>query len=100
MLNAEQEVQARLFAGMTNVAMESRFSSEHWGEDGRQVPLLKKALANLSGRITRSEEIGSHTIMIVEIQELDLQEEGADGLVYFDRLFHRVQRKQAALVEN
>lgn len=99
-LNAEQEEQARLFAGMTNVAMESRFSSEHWGEDSRQVPLLKKALANLSGRITRSEEIGSHTIMIVEIQELDLQEEGVDGLVYFDRLFHRVPCKQAAFVEN
>jgi flavin reductase (NADH) len=99
-LNAGQEEQARLFAGMTNVTMEQRFNAEHWGEDAWQVPLLKEALANLSGRIIRSEEIGSHTVMIVEIKELGLQEEGMDGLVYFDRLFHRVPCKQTALVEN
>jgi len=89
-LTADQEPRARDFAGMTGVSMEDRFADASWRQGHLQLPVLAQALANLQGRITRAEEVGSHSILIVEIEKIDLHAAGADSLIYFDRLFHRV----------
>lgn len=89
-LSAEQEDLARDFAGQTGVSMAERFSQPCWVDSGHGQPVLQEALANLQGRIIRADELGSHTIMIVELDAIDLHPEGGDGLVYFSRLFHRI----------
>jgi flavin reductase (NADH) len=96
-LAAEQEAWARHFAGMTGMPMEQRFSDPAWDEGALQLPRLSQALASLQGRIMRTEEIGSHTVMIVELEQIDVRAGNADSLIYFDRLFHHVPCQQAAL---
>lgn len=98
-LSADQEALARDFAGMTGVSMEDRFAQPCWTEPGHGQPMLENALANLQGRITRADELGTHTVMIVELDHIGLHAEGGDGLVYFSRLFHRVAAS-APLAEN
>lgn len=94
-LSADQENHARSFAGLAGVPMERRFDGADWVESGSGLPLLQQALANLQGRITRTDEVGTHTIMLVEIDEITLHACGNDSLVYFDRLFHRIPVQQA-----
>lgn len=78
-LAADQETLACDFAGMTGVAMEQRFVDPAWSEGRGQVPVLNAALASLLGRITRVEEVGSHSILIVEIDRIQLSRE---ALIY------------------
>jgi|SRR5450830_19203 len=96
-LAAEQEARARDFAGMTGVAMEDRFADPSWQEGHLQLPVLSQALANLQGRLIRTEEVGSHSILIVAIEKIDLPAQGRDSLIYFDRLFHRIPHQKVEL---
>lgn len=89
-LSAEQEGLARDFAGMTGISMEERFAQPCWAEPGHGQPMLEEALANLQGRIIRADELGTHTVMIVELDTIGVHAQGGDGLVYFSRVFHRV----------
>lgn len=94
-LAASQEETARHFAGMTGVAMDERFALDPWqpGEGG--LPVLDGALANLQGRIVESQEIGTHSVLLVELDDIRVREEG-DSLVYFSRAFRVVSRSSAA----
>ena len=94
-LSAEQEALARDFAGMTGISMEERFARPGWVESEYSLPVLQEALANLQGRIVRADELGSHTVMIVELDAISLLANGGDGLVYFSRQFHRVPGRKA-----
>jgi len=97
LLTGEQEALARDFAGLTGVPMQERFAGGQWSDSPLGLPVLQGALATLEGHIVRADDLGSHTIMIVEIDEIGLHPDGADSLVYFDRLFHRVSAaKQTA----
>ncbi len=93
-LSDEQEQLALHFSGVTKVAMEDRFSWEVWEEDGglRQ-PALSGALVKLQGRIAECKEVGSHSVMFVELSSIEVSEE-KDSLIYFNRLFHKVKRIQ------
>ena len=94
-LSAAQEEAARHFAGMTGVAMDERFARDAWqaGEGG--LPVLEGALANLQGRIAEAQEIGTHSVLLVELDDIRVREEG-DSLVYFSRAFRVVSRDQVA----
>lgn len=54
-LNHEQELMARHFAGMTGVSMEDRFRLEEWQLGALGQPVLRNTLASLEGRSSRSE---------------------------------------------
>jgi flavin reductase (NADH) len=95
-LAAHQELHARHFAGMTGVPMMERFTDTDWNVVERRAPSLKAALACLHGRITQTLEVGSHTVMFVEIGDIHLPGEQDGGLVYFNRSFHRVVSTAAA----
>lgn len=100
LLSAEQEEQARHFAGMTGRPMAQRFADPAWEEDASGLPRLAGALANMQGRIARAEEVGSHTILIVELTRIDVRGERGPGLVYFDRLFHGIPGQAAAIAQD
>ncbi|MBP0589804.1 4-hydroxyphenylacetate 3-monooxygenase, reductase component [Paraburkholderia sp. LEh10] len=94
-LPGHHELLARHFAGLTQLSMEARFSLPVWDEGMHRVPVLRDALASLQGRIVELKEVGSHSVMFVEAQQIRVRADG-DSLIYFDRNFHRVPRLCAA----
>lgn len=94
-LRGEQEELAKHFAGMTRVPMEERFAWDLWEEGGAGVPVLRDALVTLEGRISECKEVGSHSVLFVELEHVGVREQG-DSLVYFNRLFHRLEGAAAA----
>ncbi|MEX0446611.1 4-hydroxyphenylacetate 3-monooxygenase, reductase component [Xenorhabdus sp. SGI246] len=94
-LNHEQELMARHFAGMTEANMEERFSWDIWHTGSLGQPILKGTLANLEGSIEQVQEIGTHNVYLVEIKQIIVREEG-HGLIYFKRSFHQVMSKTLA----
>ncbi|MNE38196.1 4-hydroxyphenylacetate 3-monooxygenase reductase component [compost metagenome] len=90
MLCGEQEELARHFAGMTQVPMAERFAWDLWDDGAADVPVLRDALVQLEGRISECKEVGSHSVMFVELTKVGVREP-RDSLVYFNRLFHRLE---------
>lgn len=90
-----QEELARHFAGMTQVPMAERFAWDLWDSGYAEVPVLRDALVQLEGRISECKEVGSHSVMFVELEKVGIRGEG-DSLVYFNRLFHRIDPAVAA----
>lgn len=90
-LCAEQLEIAKHFAGMTEVPMSDRFMLHNWKEGSQQIPVLEGALANLQGKISSMSEIGTHTLFLVELSEIEIQETG-NSLTYFNRTFHEIPR--------
>jgi len=82
---------ARHFAGMTKLAMNARFEQQTWTAGLLGTPVLADALASLEGRIVERKTVGSHSVMFVEIADMVVRHDG-DGLIYFDRNFHRLAR--------
>jgi flavin reductase (NADH) len=82
---------ARHFAGMTNLPMSARFEQHAWLEGRLGMPVLTDALASLEGRIVDRKTVGSHSVMFVEVADIVVRNDG-DGLIYFDRNFHRIER--------
>ena len=78
-LNHEQEIMARHFAGMTGV------------------PVLKGSLASLEGEISQVQTIGTHLVYLVEIRNITLSPQG-HGLIYFKRRFHPVMMEMEVAV--
>jgi flavin reductase (NADH) len=92
-LASEQSELARHFSGATNVPMEERFAWDIW-EDGAPAPTLRDARVALVGRIRDSLSRGTHSVMFVEIESIRIRGE-AEGLVYYNRGFHRVSELTA-----
>jgi flavin reductase (NADH) len=86
-LGARGQEPARVFAGMTGCSMQARFDQCAWHAGRLAVPVLDDAIATLEGTIIDSKTIGSHSVIFVRIEHIDLCGEG-NGLVYFGRRFH------------
>ncbi|WP_429913266.1 4-hydroxyphenylacetate 3-monooxygenase, reductase component, partial [Klebsiella pneumoniae] len=63
-LNHEQEIMARHFAGMTGVTMEERFALSGWQQGALGQPVLKGSLASLEGEISQVQTIGTHLVLM------------------------------------
>lgn len=88
-LSGEHEELARHFSGTTKVPMEERFGWDIWEEDAGNVPVLRDALIKIVGRISDTTSQGSHSVIFVQIDRIEVQED-RDSLVYFKRQFHRL----------
>lgn len=84
-LAAEQEELAKHFACMLDSTMEERFSWDIWRDEIK----LKEAVANLSGKITACHTVGTHSIFIVELDDIHLTPKA--GLIYFARQFRSLE---------
>ncbi|GAB1617974.1 flavin reductase [Pseudomonas sp. NGC7] len=72
-----------------NLSTEERFATTHWTVLESGAPVMQEALVNFDCRIAQVHEVGSHSIFYCQIQ--DIRQGGADdGLVYFNRAYHRV----------
>jgi flavin reductase (NADH) len=96
-LNHEQEIMARHFAGMTGVTMEERFALSGWQQGALGQPVLKGSLASLEGEISQVQTIGTHLVYLVEIRNITLSPQG-HGLIYFKRRFHPVMMEMEVAV--
>ena len=71
------------------LSMDDRFAITRWSVLESGAPVMLEALVNFDCRIAQVHEVGSHSIFYCEIQ--DIRHGGADdGLVYFNRAYHRV----------
>lgn len=90
-LSAEQEELAKHFSGMTKVPMEERFTWDIWEEKTQlSQPALRDALVRLEGKITEFKEVGTHSVIFVELKDIRTDKE-KQGLVYFSRAFQAVK---------
>lgn len=94
-LSGEHEAQAMHFSGATRMPMADRFKLDGWQQDSAGAPVLSDALVTLQGRIKDAKAVGSHSVFFVELDDIDVSEE-RDSLIYFNRLFHTVQRTRLA----
>ncbi|OOR99887.1 4-hydroxyphenylacetate 3-monooxygenase, reductase component [Haemophilus paracuniculus] len=88
-LSHEQEELAKHFACMLDSTMEQRFSWDIWQESEQGLPLLKGAISTLQGEIIDSHSVGSHTIFITRLTQIDTAPN--HSLVYFGRQFNQVE---------
>ncbi len=51
--------------------------------------MLKGALTTLEGRISDMKEMGTHTVLFLEVEAITTQDK--DALMYFDRQFKHLQ---------
>ena len=94
-LGAHAQELARMFAGMDGSSTEERFSRCGSRTGALHLPVLDEAIASREGRIVDSEEVGSHSVLFVQVEHIGSREDG-DGLVYFGRQFHRLARAAAS----
>jgi flavin reductase (NADH) len=90
-LGAHAQELARVFAGMGGCSMDERFARCASRPGELQLPVLDDAIASLEGRIVDSKQVGSHSVLFVQVEHIGGQDNG-DGLVYFGRQFHRLVR--------
>lgn len=93
-LNANQIKLAEHFAGFYESCMDERFTWDIWHpeQDSLAPPRLKEAIANLTGNVVDIQEVGTHSVFLIELDEIQLNEsqQNAQSLVYFSRNFHQV----------
>lgn len=90
-LSDEHEELAMHFAGATKVSMAERFVPEEWYAGVSGQPVLHQALVTLQGHIKECKDVGTHSVMFVELDAINVREE-KDSLIYFNRLFHKVKK--------
>jgi flavin reductase len=77
------------FADRT-LSMDERFAQTAWFDLITGAPAMGEALVNFDCRITEVHEVGSHSIFYCAVQAIG-QGGTREGLVYFDRAYHRLQ---------
>lgn len=79
-----------LFSGASGVKdMAIRFSGAKWSSLVTGAPVLDNAVVSFDCRVVRNVEIGTHGVFFCQVVGVR-QGENVEGLVYFDRRYHRV----------
>lgn len=92
-LGTQHETLSNVFA--SKLSSEERFEYGDWTTLTTGAPVLEDALVNFDCEIEQMQEVGTHTIFICRIVALR-HEEAAQGLVYFNRAYHRIGQAQLA----
>lgn len=88
-LSAGQEGLSALFSDR-NVPMAERFDRTPWAACASGAPGLDGALVQIDGRIVDTHEVGTHSVFIVEVDQVRTDDAvpAPRGLAYFDRRYH------------
>lgn len=89
-LPADRQDVGAVFAGRSALLGQDRFSTAQWRQGGESSPILEDALASFDCTISECLEYGSHTLFLALVREVRVAAGGKDGLVYFQRGFHRI----------
>ncbi|WP_244217982.1 flavin reductase [Paraburkholderia caledonica] len=93
-LSHEHEALSPIFAGQGDIGMAERFTHGKWIRLVTGAPVLESAAASLDCTVSRSVDIGTHTVFFCAVQAVHLGSSGS-GLVYHGRAYHRIPQKQA-----
>lgn len=85
-LGREHEELAMKF-GRPGLKPDERFSGEQWIRMTTGAPALETATVRLDCRIVDRHEVGTHSVILAEVQGVSLAEM-SQSLIYFDRGFH------------
>lgn len=94
-LSGSHQALSGIFANKA-MSAEERFASTAWITLESGAPALLDALVNFDCRIAQVHEVGSHSIFYCEIVEIR-QGDAEEGLVYFNRAYHRLCEGSKAL---
>jgi flavin reductase len=75
--------------GRRGIAVEQRFAGESWTRLVTGAPVLTDAVASLDCRIASVAEVGTHSVLFCEVEEIATTPQ-PEGLIYFNRLYHRI----------
>ncbi|MHA3047969.1 NADH-dependent FMN reductase RutF [Acinetobacter sp. ANC 4639] len=91
---AQQHTQlSNLFGGKT--PMPERFAQGLWTSLSTGSPVLTDAVVAFDCKISQVVAMGTHDILLCEVQDLQLNHTGAQGLIYFDRAYHHLTPQQS-----
>lgn len=85
-LSADQSSISQMFAGAGAVPMEERFASDGWGVLATGAPYFRDALVALDCKIADIKEVGSHTVILAEVQAISCAD-SAEPLIYCQRAY-------------
>lgn len=88
-LGAGQQDLSALFASR-EVTMAERFSRCRWQPLHTGAPALAGALASFDGKIVQVYEVGTHSVFLVELRQVNAPGASTAGLAYFNRGYHAV----------
>jgi flavin reductase len=91
-LAAAQEALSPVFAGMTDCDRNGRFAAAAWATLATGAPVLQGALVSFDCRITKTLEVGTHSVLFCEVEAIATGE-SHEGLIYFGRRYHPVRVK-------
>lgn len=92
-VSADQQQVAQLFASRS-VSVEERFAAAQWYPMATGSPALLGALASLDCRIHSVTPVGTHNVLLCEVQAAETADVG-DALIYLGRNFHRLAMASA-----
>ncbi|MDD1139207.1 flavin reductase [Pseudomonas sp. TNT2022 ID233] len=72
------------------LSMQERFSGVNCQTLKTGSPVIEEALVSLDCRVSKVDEVGTHSIFYCEILELQQHSEATEGLVYFNRSYYRL----------
>ena len=87
-LAAGHEDLSPVFAGMTGLEGEDRFTHGTWSTLVTGAAVLDDALVSFDCRVTQTLEVGTHTVFICEVDAVKSNQDR--GLLYFARGYHTV----------
>ncbi len=88
-LAAGHEEISNMFAGFTGVAMEERFAAGEWLELATGSPAMADALVSIDCRISSIAEVGTHSVMFGEVQDIRFGAEN-EALMYLRRSYRKL----------
>lgn len=89
-LAQNQQDIAEHFAGMTKLTPAERFEQHIWHRGRAGQLQVEGALAHLHGSVTEHQEIGTHHVFFVELDEIRVHTSKMGALTYFRRAFGSV----------
>ncbi|MFD1703730.1 flavin reductase [Methylopila henanensis] len=86
-LGEDHEPVARAFARSSGGRPDDRFDVGRWERRITGAPVLVDAIASFEGRVTASHEVGSHVVLMVELDGVSAPESEREGLLYRRRAY-------------
>lgn len=87
------------FGGGQGLDIDGRFATASWRVLTTGAPVLTDAAVSLDCRISRTEEIGTHTVFFCEVVDIAIADD-PEGLIYFNRSYHDLNSEAPPLQAN
>lgn len=91
-LGSQQVDMANHFSGRTGLNMAERFATEGWRQNTHGQWCVDGAVAQLSGHVSDLKEVGTHTVFLIELQDIQFGP-APEALVYFDRQYQSLPKQ-------